>query len=139
VTARFLADKSAITRLRQPAVTAALEPLLLAGEVATCGIIELGILFSARNYADFVQARLERELGYPLVPTIQEDFVRALDIMGELARRGLHRAIGISDLLIAAIAERELLTILHYDADFDIVAGVTVQPTRWVVPRGSVP
>jgi len=27
---------------------------------------------------------------------------------------------------------------LHYDADFDLIAGVTGQPTEWIVPRGSV-
>ena len=35
-------------------------------------------------------------------------------------------------------AEREALTILHYDGDFDLVASITGQPVAWVVPRGSV-
>ncbi|HLH71988.1 MAG TPA: hypothetical protein VKX96_01800 [Chloroflexota bacterium] len=54
-------------------------------------------------------------------------------------RRGLHRAVEIPDLLIAAIAEREHLTLLHYDADYDFVATVTRQAMQWVVSRGSVP
>lgn len=56
-----------------------------------------------------------------------------------LARRGQHRAAGLSDLLISAVAERAGLTVLHYDANYDIVAAATGQPMRWVVPRGSIP
>jgi hypothetical protein len=31
-----------------------------------------------------------------------------------------------------------LLTVLHYDADFDHIAAVPGQPTEWVVERGSI-
>jgi hypothetical protein len=41
--------------------------------------------------------------------------------------------------LIAAVAEREQVALLHYDADYDLVAGITGQPMQWVVPRGTVP
>lgn len=49
------------------------------------------------------------------------------------------RAVGIPDLLIAAVARRHGVTVLHYDRDFELVATVTGQPTEWVVPSGSVP
>jgi predicted nucleic acid-binding protein len=49
------------------------------------------------------------------------------------------RSVGLPDLLIAAVAERERVTVLHYDADYEIIAKVTGQAIRWVVPRGSVP
>jgi predicted nucleic acid-binding protein len=58
--------------------------------------------------------------------------------MGLLARSGKHRAVSIPDLLIAAAAERHGLTVVHYDRDFDHIAGVTRQPMQWVVPQGSV-
>lgn len=60
-----------------------------------------------------------------------------MDVQGELARSGRHR-VPIPDLLVAAAAENGGLTVLHYDSDFDTIAGVTGQPTEWVVPRGSV-
>jgi hypothetical protein len=41
--------------------------------------------------------------------------------------------------MIAAVAERHRVSILHYDADYDLIAEVTEQPTEWVVPRGTVP
>jgi hypothetical protein len=41
-------------------------------------------------------------------------------------------------LLIAAVAERAGLIVLHYDADYDLVAAVTGQPMRRVVLRGTI-
>lgn len=58
--------------------------------------------------------------------------------MEALARHGKHRAVRLPDLLIAAVAERLDLCILHYDADYELIAGVTHQRTLWIVPRGSV-
>ena len=56
-----------------------------------------------------------------------------------LVERGQHRSVGVADLLLAATAEIERLTVLHYDADFDLIAEITGQPTEWIVPRGSIP
>ena len=139
VAARYIADKSALARLPHPAVRAVLEPLLLAGEVATCSVVELEVLYSARNHADLVRTRATRARAFISVPMEQADFDRAADIMAQLARRGQHRAVGLPDLLIAAVAERAALTVLHYDADYELVSTVTGQATQWVVPRGSVP
>lgn len=136
---RYLADKSALARLRHPPVSAVLSPLILAGEVATCGITELEILYSARGHADPVATRATRSRAYPLIPIVQADFDRAIEVMEELAARGWHRSVGLPDLLIAAVAERSGLVVLHYDGDYDFVASVTKQPVHWVVPRGSVP
>jgi hypothetical protein len=55
------------------------------------------------------------------------------------ASAGLIRPVGLPDLLVAAVAARERVTVLHYDADYDLIAKVTGQPVRWVVPRGTVP
>lgn len=49
------------------------------------------------------------------------------------------RSVGIPDLLIAAVAHRHRVTVLHDDRDFDVVGAVTGQPMVWVVPPGSVP
>ncbi|OUZ07567.1 hypothetical protein BHE97_16610 [Aeromicrobium sp. PE09-221] len=53
---------------------------------------------------------------------------RAIEVQGLLAGRGHHRAAKIPDLLIAAIAERSGLTVLHLDQDFDLIAEITGQP-----------
>jgi predicted nucleic acid-binding protein len=135
----FIADKSALARLRYPEVSAVLSPLILAGDVATCGLVELEVLYSARGYEDLVRTRAIRSGAFPSVAMAQPDFDRAADVMVELARVGRHRAVGIPDLLLAAVAEREHLTLLHYDSDFDFVVAITGQAMRWVVPRGTVP
>jgi predicted nucleic acid-binding protein len=64
---------------------------------------------------------------------------RSIEIQTALARKGQHRGVTIPDLLIAAAAEAAGLTVLHYDSDFDAIAGITGQPAEWVVPQGSVP
>lgn len=30
------------------------------------------------------------------------------------------------------------MTLLHYDADFDLISEVTGQPCQWVVPAGAI-
>jgi predicted nucleic acid-binding protein len=44
----------------------------------------------------------------------------------------------LPDLVIAATAELNGATVLHYDADYDRIADVTGQPTEWVAERGSL-
>lgn len=134
----FLADKSALARLTRPAVDRRLTPLLLAGDVVTCTIVDLELLYSARDHADFVALHADRR-SLPSVDIAHGDFERAIEVMELLAKRGKHRAAAIPDLLIAAVAERVDLVVLHYDRDFDIIASVTRQPVEWVVPAGTVP
>ncbi|HEV2777176.1 MAG TPA: PIN domain-containing protein, partial [Solirubrobacteraceae bacterium] len=43
----------------------------------------------------------------------------------------------IPDLLVAAAAEEHDLTVVHYDADFDLIASVTGQRCNWIIPAGS--
>jgi predicted nucleic acid-binding protein len=136
VAVRYVADKSALARLVHASVAARLEPIF--AEVATCSVIDLEIFFSARTHRDLVAMRRERR-ALPLLPLSQDDFDRAIDVLERLARRGHHRAAGIPDLLIAAVAERHGVTVLHYDKDFDLIANVTGQRVEWVVPPGSVP
>lgn len=136
--ARYIADTSAISRMRSVSVSDRLAPILRSGEAATCSVVELEVLYSALNVTD-LRATRERRRSLPFVPMEQLDFDRAADVMEELAGRGRHRSVGLPDLLIAACAERAALTLLHYDSDFDAIAAVTGQRAEWVVPRGSVP
>lgn len=136
---QYIADKSALGRLGHASVAAVLEPLILTGRVATCGIVDLEVLYSTVSPADFAATRTRRSLAFPHVDVTDGDVTRAIDVMGLLAQAGRHRAAGIPDLLLAAVAERANLTLMHYDQDFDHIALVTGQPTRWVVDRGSVP
>jgi len=134
----FLADKSALTRRdTRPEVREALEPLLLAGEVATCGIVELELLYSATSRATY-RALSEALRGMPRVEVDERVVRRALEVQAMLAERSQHRAVPLPDLLIAACAECSGLAVLHYDADFERITELTGQQTRWIVPRGSI-
>ncbi|TCN34233.1 hypothetical protein EV644_12085 [Kribbella orskensis] len=46
---RFLVDKSALARAGSPPVQPVLAPLLERGLLAICGVIELEMLYGARN------------------------------------------------------------------------------------------
>jgi predicted nucleic acid-binding protein len=131
-------DKSAFARQHHPTVGAALRPLIRAGHIARCGVLDLEVLFSARDVGDLEQTRHDLAEALVLAETEQGDFDRAAAVMALLAHRGLHRSLPVPDLILAAVGERHGLTILHYDADFDHVAQATGQSTQWVVPRGSV-
>lgn len=136
--ASHLADTSALARLNRPPVAAVLGPLIEAGLVATCGVIEFELGWATRSGAEFDQVRADRNEGYEWLATRDEDWHRALDVQGALWRSGHVRAVGFPDLLVAAVAEREHVTLLHYDSDYDLIAKVTRQSVQWVVPRGSV-
>lgn len=68
-----------------------------------------------------------------------EVWSRALELQRAVSARGRLRAARLPDLLIAATAERHGVTVLHYDADFDLLAEVSDLRAEWVVPAGSVP
>lgn len=137
LTARYLADKSALARIRHPEVAKQLAPLIENGEIATCGIVELEVLFSARSHNDLLRTARRRRVAYEWVETSESTIQRALEVQEMLARTGHHR-VPIPDLLIAATAEAADLTVLHYDKDFDVIAEATGQACEWVVPRGTV-
>lgn len=121
-----------------PAVAAVLDPLATSGTLASCGITDIEILFSARNAAEHARWREQRE-AFPRLEMPDEVWRRAVEVQGLLARRGHHRAVSIPDLLLAATAEHHHALLLHYDRDFDLIRAVTKQRARWVVPFGSVP
>lgn len=116
-----------------------LGPMIEAGLVGTCGIIELEARYSARSHPEYEEISQDRATGYESFPMPDEVWDRALDVQGALSERGQLRAVKFADLLIASTAERHGLVVIHYDRDFDLIANVTGQPTEWVVPQGSAP
>ena len=124
--AQFLADKSALARRHLPSVADALAPRIEAGLVATSAIVE------------FEDVRSDRWLGYEWLSIENDDWLRVLDIQQQLWTAGSIRSVPLPDLLIAAVAERHRVTVLHYDSDYDTIAALTGQSVEWVVPKGSV-
>lgn len=88
-----LADTSAPARLRHPTVAATLTPLIEAGLVATCAVIDLELTWTTRTGAEFDQLRADRDTGYEWLPTNDSDWRRALDVQSTLWRTGRVRAV----------------------------------------------
>jgi predicted nucleic acid-binding protein len=131
-----LVDTSVLTRLGRSAVRTALEPFAASGRIARASISDLEVGFSARSLAEW--NRLASALdAFPLIETEAAHVRRARQVQRLLAGRGL-RGGKVPDLLIAAAAEEHGLAVLHYDADFDLIARVTGQPCAWVVAAGSI-
>jgi predicted nucleic acid-binding protein len=132
-----LLDMSAYARAAlHPEVAAALDPLVERRQLGRCTMFEAEALYSARSDVAAAQSRLQQ--SFPPVPTHQADWDRGVEIMVTLAETGRHRAVKIPDLIIAAVAERANLIVLHYDRDFQVIASVTGQPVEAVVPLGSL-
>lgn len=131
-----LVDTSVLMRQHQPAVLSALAGRAVAGRIGICAPVMYEVGYAARNGES--HAELLSELDrYPWVPTSDADHRRALELQGELARTGRHRALSLVDALVAAVAEARELIVLHYDADFELVSEITGQAHEWIVERGS--
>ena len=132
-----LLDTSAFNRLGNDLVALELEDAVDDGELAICSPVAYEVCFSARNGRHLRQLR--RVLAtFASVRIHQAVFDRALEVQAELCDGGRHRGVSMADLQIAAAAEAAGVPVVHYDADFDLIASVTGQPTEWVVPRGLV-
>ena len=130
--ALYLIDTSGLFRILQAELRKAWSDQLAAGVIATCPIVELEFLYSARSLADRLEKqRLMHEL-FGWVPVHEGAWERAEQVQQLLTEAGAHRSAGPVDLLIAATAERERLTVLWDDHDYQTVARVTGQPVRLV-------
>lgn len=132
----YLADTSVFARLTKPPVAAAFAPLAAAGQVGLCAPVAFELGYTARNKQDY-KAMADRLLSFPSVHITDAEHRRALEVQEVLCSRGQHRALSLVDALVAAIAEARDMTVLHYDADFELVAKLTKQKHKWVVERGT--
>ncbi len=130
-------DTSAlILAAREPVVSASLAEALSNDEVAISEPILLEYLNGARDvpeYDRFNQAlRAARVLS-----TSADAWQRAFEVHRLLAGTGAghQRSVRLVDLIVAAVAEHHGYPIVHFDEDYDRVARLTGQPTRWVSPR----
>ncbi len=108
-------------------------------EIVTCSMVKFELLVSARNGSEFDEIRMDLdELDDCAIGP--REWHRALDVYRTLAHQGgaHQRSVGHQDLLIAAAAESASVELLHYDEDFERIAAITGQPTRWIAPRGSL-
>lgn len=137
---RYLVDKSALVRATaSDDARRRLDVLFTHRCALTCSVIDLELLYSARSSDDWHAVFVERRDGFERLDLDQAVFDRAIEVQGLLAATGHHRGPSIPDLAVAACAEMHGVSVLHYDKDFDVIAGVSGQATEWITvpPRGS--
>jgi predicted nucleic acid-binding protein len=119
----ILPDSSAwidYLRERDSPARPALRAAIRQGIAVLCEPVWAELLRGARD--DRNQARLERTLaGFPMIPTLREDWETAATI-GRMTRRNGLTVRSFLDCLIAGIAIRSDATVLHSDSDFERIA-----------------
>jgi predicted nucleic acid-binding protein len=93
---------------------------LLAIEIATCDVVRMEVLAGARNEQHLQQLRRLIARASTL-PTQSVDYDAAAALYRTCRQRG-HTVRKLMDCLIAAVAIRSDVPILHKDADFEILA-----------------
>jgi predicted nucleic acid-binding protein len=142
VTQTLLLDNSAWARLSDPALSdervTDIADAFEAGRIATClpFLLEAGYSASTSRDRDELLAEL---LALPRFHIDEDVERRAVDAQRQLARIGHHRLPPV-DLLVAAIADRHQLGILHYHRDYDLLAENTDLniASVWLAPAGSL-
>jgi hypothetical protein len=137
---RELADTSAWTnRRKDPAVSRDFENRLLTGDLATCPMVKLELLWESQDVNAFRRRRDQLD-ALDEIPIDAAVWRRAIEIFERLAARGPlhHRQVKLPDLLVAAAAENAGVPVCHYDRDFDVIAQVTGQQVRAIAPLGSL-
>jgi predicted nucleic acid-binding protein len=109
-----------------------------AGEVAVTSPFLLEAGFSARGAPEHA-ALFERLLAFPFLGIDEQVERRALAAQSQLARAGHHR-LAPTDLMMAALAERHEVGVLHYDSDYDLIRERTDLrfESVWLAERGSL-
>jgi predicted nucleic acid-binding protein len=134
----YLADTSAWRRSHANESVALRWARLLAGrDLAVCTPLQLELLYSARDPADYSALRNELAALVTL-PATPDAEAKALTTQEALATKSQHRGPKPMDLLIAAVADVHGAVLLHYDRHFDQIARVTGQPAEWLAPRGTL-
>jgi predicted nucleic acid-binding protein len=142
VTETLLLDNSAWARLGDPALDAdrlsELADAFEAGRIATCLPFLLEAGYSARSGRDHEELLAEL-LALPRCAIDEAVERRALEAQRQLARVGHHRLPPV-DLLVAALADRYELGVLHYDRDYDVLAEKTDLEFEsvWLAPAGTL-
>jgi hypothetical protein len=104
---------------------------LLDSDIATCDPIRMEILSGARNdrHLNDLRRLLARATN---LPTRATDYEEAASLY-RICRRGGETVRKLTDCLIASVAIREDVVLLHVDADYDVLSRHTklrIEPAR---------
>lgn len=130
-----MVDSSAWARQSDRAVAGPWRETAVAGLFATCPIVVLEVLATARDRGE--HARLDKLFGaLRQAPVDRAVCDAAVGASRELAPD--HRGIPAADFLIAAAAAARGFGVLHYDGHFDRLAPFLGFESVWLAPAGSL-
>lgn len=109
-----------------------------ADQLATCSIVTMELLYSARDRAG-VEMTEKIEASFRQIPVSASVQRAAIGAVRELAEHeaGYHR-VPPPDALIAAAAQDAGIGVLHYDHHYDRLAEVLNFRSVWIAPPGSL-
>jgi predicted nucleic acid-binding protein len=138
VNAGWLLDTSAVAVAEQPQVIEQLSPLLRAGLLYTCPVLDIEALAAARSPETYRAMAVERREAYRTVPLTASVGTRALALQARLGGRAHYGAVDANDLLVAATAIENSLTLLHYQRGFELLGDLSQLDQHAVAPLGSL-
>src|SRR6266851_9256981 len=98
MTNRFLVDNSVWSRMTKPPVRNAVSPMADRGLLAICGVVEMEVLYSARNVQNRDSIR-DMLRGFEWLASNDDVWQRAIDVQCAIIAQGNHRAISVPDLI----------------------------------------
>lgn len=116
------------------------EEAALAGELHVCEPFRMEALYSAQNPKDFAQMSVALD-ALPQAPATPDLFDVAIAIQKSLAQaKAVSHRVKLADLLVAAVAFKHDLGVLHYDKDYVTIAqhGGTGLTQVWIAKKGSL-
>jgi predicted nucleic acid-binding protein len=134
----LIADTSAWARASHPLVRDLWATALRGRQIATCSIVTLELLYSARDAGEFTIIESEQALlrNLPVAASAQRAAIGALrDLASD--GPGQHR-VPLADALIAAAAQDAGVDVLHYDHHYERLAQALHFASVWIAPPGAL-
>ncbi|HEX7301239.1 MAG TPA: PIN domain-containing protein [Solirubrobacteraceae bacterium] len=108
-----------------------------AGRVLVCELVVLELIRLTPNERR-AHELARRLVAFASVPMPAELWSRASEVQLLLAAEDQHRRVPPADLLLAAAAELAGVRLVHYDRDYERIAGVSALEHSWLVPHGAL-
>ncbi|GLY26660.1 PIN domain-containing protein [Kineosporia sp. NBRC 101731] len=133
----WLLDSSAIGLAHHKEVAARLRPMLTAGVLYTCPVLDLEALGTAATPQVYREMRADRQRAYRSVPFGPAVGERALRLQARLGRWA-GAPVRPRDLLVAATALEHDLTVLHHHPAFGLLGEICDLDQRAVADLGTL-
>jgi predicted nucleic acid-binding protein len=135
----WLLDSSALAVAHHPEVVRRLRPMMHAGVLYSCPVLDLEALSAAQSPDGYRRMSAERGDVYRSAPLVASIGDRALALQGKLSRRAHDHEVQARDLVVAATALEHNLTVLHYHPAFQLLGELCELDETAIAPLGSLP